>query len=361
MRAVLLLPVFLCGCIPFWLVPPDDVDDCEEARAIEFESSNPLDGADEVWPWAGELSLSTSDVALVEWTLFAGDVDVASGTSEETWLHRLAVPELAPSTEHRLVADAAQFGICPSQDRITSTFTTGPWGLPLESDDVAVGVPYRVDLDTFEEPLGVGALVGLYIRYIPWLARLEEDGSLLFGFYEDGYDSAQDRCYPTVSSPNALDLAGSRLVAVWDEVVFPARVVESGVLVTDVAFDVIVAPDGSSLAGGNLSGHVDTRPMDIYGGGDGELGDLCALFEGQMGEGCTACEDGEPFCWDLASRSVWGKTSTYPASNPMGSDMVPWSCADVIAHHTATGECEPQLLHWRDGDGGFSGCPDWTE
>ena len=148
---------------------------------------------------------------------------------------------------------------------------------------------------TIEEPPGVGGLLGGYIEQ-DLLVEVTDVADPLIDFM-GGLSEAgssppeQDLCAATA------DLADGDLSANPYFVVGPTELTmeASGVAITLFELEVsgVFVDDGDAIEDGEITGLIDTRPLDsLVGGGEGAVCDLVGSF----GASCEDCPDGDTFC-----------------------------------------------------------------
>ena len=210
---------------------------------------------------------------------------------------------LDASTDYELVTTDCR-------GRSVHPFRTGPLGeaLTLGPTDLT-GRAYAVDIGgaRWEEPPGIGALMGLYFSD-PILIGVEW------------------------SSPDVLDLLGGQGVEIsgqvtqftsqptWDFPIadfdtapfFSAQAPSITIEFNDVALiihefrlEATFSADGSVMGGGWVSGLGDTRYLGpVLNQGDNPDA-ACNITEG-FGAECIACPDGEPYCLPMSARDAQG-------------------------------------------------------
>jgi len=214
---------------------------------------------------------------------------------------------LAPDTEYTLWRSD-----CAVTESLV--FHTSTLGAPLEGGPEAlVGTTFRLDLvnATWVEPGALSTLLALYFN-TPILL---------------GVQYADSTNLDLLGAPGEVDNFGGveqqSGAATWDfpiqpfdqQPYFEAEVssitleYDSGgdtlqIPVQDFVFVGTVAPDGSELGGGQISGQADTRSLGVVLNSD-DPNAICEYAE-SLGVSCRACNDGQPYCLTIIGEDVKG-------------------------------------------------------
>ena len=265
----------------------------------EVQEVFPADGATGVYyrdPVRVELSREDANATLR--VLEDGAYEVPGVTTVEGMNLAWAGPPLSPETVYFVE-------VTHNCGRETSSFTTSEIGYHVSAD--LAGSTYAFDAAGAQWvlPVGVDILFGLVFQDYRLLLEVQSEAAdeiqFLGGVGFVGVPTlVQDQCVPT------FDLSGD-----WEDPYFVLEVAEMSLagadfdfLVTDATVTGSFASDGSRIAGGTLTGNVDTRNLaEAFGlpPGPNAVCDLLLPF----GAICTPCaSDGVPYCLDMQIRSA---------------------------------------------------------
>jgi hypothetical protein len=251
------------------------------------------------------------------------------------------------------------------EDTAPWTFTTGPYGTPLDgpAEGALIGANFHLNLGDadFTSPEGIGGVLGGVLSANPLMFSFMDTSNLALGDVhllgavgiENSDPVEQDLCTPTLhftyGEDGALD-GGDDNLATWDN---PNLVMEGSDLqlvvngndveVRDMSLSAVFHPDGDRFASGTFTGSIDAR----------DIGDLtetiCELAE------CIPCDsDGEPFCLDLAAENVSGPAFDFA--------IVPRTCVQIIDDDLGGVSCEDAAESFAiEGEAGYPKCPEWVE
>ncbi len=282
---------------------------------------------------------------------------------------------LEPSSEYLLTVTFE-----PSVGPIEVPFRTSAHGTPL--GDAAAGLADRVyafDLSeaVFEEPAGLAGVLESELDEANVLIGFTAESSTdageqpglhfltAVGIDEDG-DVVQDPCARTLGltwGPDGAAETDDDVPAWWDDprVQMGPRDLVFGVeeftaTVTEFLLEGTVHPELGDIRGITMAGNIDTRALDPLFNSEGETGIVCEMLEA-AGLDCEECGADEPGAFCVAARAhhlsaVW--LEDHPP-------LVHRTCADVLDHFAATGECAEGVVRWdADEDGVYELCPAWS-
>lgn len=268
----------------------------------------------------------------------------------------------------------------PDSPPLRISFRTSQHGLPISMDTGGLwGAVYRLDT--------TGAVVTQPAKAGPVLLNQVEEWNILLGIGEEStFDSesqpgvhiqaalgrpegdgfVQDPCGRTVSLTHGAD----GIVDTEDDV--PATFddprlelgpgdldVLVGLLPTHIAglnFTALFHPELTDLRDAVIEGTIDTRALDIlFFEEGGQEGITCALL-GTLDILCEECGGDNPGAFCLPVRAENAR-ATRVAMPPLQQH----TCADVIHHFDATGECSEQIaLFDPQKDGSYQLCPEYN-
>lgn len=253
----------------------------------ELEDIIPSDGAMGVATDALIIAVFDDEVTDGDWTLSVEGIKGSSALAADGGSATF-VPDADLDQE---TVYTVTYSVC--DDAGTSSFTTsGP------TDAAALpGRAYLVDYLDIEwvEPAGIEALLGadtiesLLIQVTSYDPKTESLG-LVGSLAEDlGAGPMQMACYEVMEFGSVDFSDNPTFVAGPSEMVVDAG---GGMILTleDLYYTATFGADASALYGVDITGYLDTRPLDSLG-----YGDICLLL-GAMGISCVPCSDGADEC-----------------------------------------------------------------
>ena len=224
----------------------------------------------------------------------AGDTEIDD--EQVTW-----TANMVPSTEH-----TATLTWCGGE--ASTTFTTSSTGAPLETD--VTGEAYALDLSTatWEEPAGLGALLGDALN-ATILVGVEEASDIidfLIAIPEAGTDE-QDFCSPTLDfDPISFDSSPFFEIGPAD---LPVNLMGFSLTIYDMNINGTFQPDGGGMDNIKIAGSLDLRDLedtlDELTGGIASDADAACDFALLLGVGCSACpSDGVENCLSVSLTDI---------------------------------------------------------
>jgi len=273
-------------------------DSAAPACTVTVEETVPADGAtDAHYRGAVEFVLSDPDPLATVEASFPGTL--TRSEDGETLSYAPDAP-LTPNTAY-----TATLSYCNGTHDVA--FTTSADGGPVTDVDGLIGRTYSFDLAAARivSPEGMNLVLSSVPQQPLLIGVLAIDGDTLDliegASVADGDVQAQDYCLATTDLPGA-DFAASpyfRLEADSATVsVGGAPVTVTGMVITGT-----FGADGTYLAGGTLSGLLDTRNMGVLVGDVGNPSAACDLMV-QAGIRCGDCPDGGRYCLDLVADQI---------------------------------------------------------
>ena len=281
---------------------------------------------------------------------------------------------LEPSADHLLT-----LVFSPSNGPIEVPFRTSAHGTLLGLD--AEGLRDRVfafDLSraVFEEPAGLAGMLESGL----------DDANVLLGFTADsqtdsadqpglhfltavgvmqGGEVVQDPCARTLSltwGPDGIVGTDDDAPAWWNDprIEMGPRDLTFGVeeftaTVTEFLLEGSMHPDLADLQGITIGGNIDTRALDPLFTSDGDDGIVCEMLAA-AGLECEECDAAEPGAFCVTARAHHVAADWLEGHPPLAHR----TCADVLDHFAATGECADGVVRWDvDQDGTYELCPSW--
>ena len=283
--------------------------------------------------------------------------------------------DLLPSSDYTLRVRVGAADSPPLQ----IGFSTSPHGLPIDPEVGGLwGSVFHVELSeaVMVEPASAGPLVFSQLDSWNLLLGVVEESSFAPGDQPgvhirmargrsvgDGW--VQDPCSRTAGltlGPDGLLGTEDDVAATWEDpriqlgpgdLDFAVGLVP--VSLKDLRFEGIFHPQLVDMRGFMVEGTVDTRALDIlFQAGEAE-GMTCSLLEALEIE-CEECggDNPGPFCLPIRTERVAGDRVSVPP-------LAPSTCADVIEHSLATGECSKDVEQWEPAaDGSYALCPEYS-
>jgi hypothetical protein len=265
---------------------------------VTVKESVPEQGAtDAYYRGAVEWRLSDPDPLATVEASFAGTL---SRSEDGEVLSYVPDAPLTPNTAY-----SATLSYCGGTEDLS--FTTSADGAPVTDVDGLLNRTYSFDLAAARivSPEGMNLVLSSVPQQPLLIGVVAIDGDTLDliegGSVVDGDVQAQDYCLATTDLPGAAFAESPyfRLEADTATVsVGGAPVTVTGMVITGT-----FAADGTYLAGGTLSGLLDTRNMGVLVGDVGNPSAACDLMV-QAGIRCGDCPDGGRYCLDLVADQI---------------------------------------------------------
>lgn len=274
--------------------PADTAPACE----VTVEETVPVDAAPSAhYRDAVEFHLSDPDPLATVTASFAGEMS----TSEDgTIVYYTPSAPLTPNTAYTATLES-----CAGTTALA--FTTSGDGLPLADEGGLVNRTWSFDLAAARivSPEGMNLVLST-VPQQPLLIGVValEAGTIDLieaGSVADAEVQTQDYCLSTTELPGA-EFAESPYFAL-SAAVATVYVGGAPVTVNDMVITGTFAADGTYIAGGKLSGILDTRNMGILVGDEGNPSAACDLMV-SAGIRCGDCPDGERYCLDLQADQI---------------------------------------------------------
>jgi hypothetical protein len=239
----------------------------------------------------------------------------------------------------------AVFRLDTSAALVTQPAKAGPILLgQIDSWNILIGIGENSNFDSESQP-------GVHMQSA--LGRIDGDG------FE------QDPCGRTVSltlGPDGLPDTADDLLATFDDPRIELSPGDIEVLVGQVPYHIgglhfsgLFHPDLTDMRSGVLGGTIDTRAIDmLFSKEGGQEGITCGLLE-TLDIACEECGGDYPGVFCLPMRAE-GVRATRVAMPPLEHH----TCASVIEHFDATGECAEQAdFYGPQADGSYADCPEF--
>lgn len=298
-RSLFLLPFLLTAC------PDPKADDTAitdtdgEGCDVQIDETIPVTGAiDADYRSSIEFHLSDPDPTATASSSVAGqswrnaDNDVVYFTPDAP---------LSPSTPYTV-----DLTYCGGTASIS--FTTSALGTSISDPEGTLkDKTYELLLSDARivEPDGIGSVLSSYLTQAILVGVVSVDTEIqMMGAIgvEDATPAMQDYCDPTIPFPSA-DFSEQPFFQIGPETT-TLSVAGYNITIEDLAISGTFASDGTYFGGGELSGTIDTRPLDPLLSETGEEGAICDLAV-SFGAACEACpSDGELFCLTLVADQI---------------------------------------------------------
>jgi len=368
--------LFLSAIVPVGMfsqacTSPGDDDDSTAEPDVVIVEANPEPGEDNFFfqsPLWVEFDRAPDSATI---SLSGPDGDVA-GTQEEDNNGRVArftpSADLTPSTDYTMTVSWA-----PAAQDLNVSFTTGPYGNTVGTEDDLIGATYNIDLANanFVEPPGVGPIlqsqigdIAIIFSPLPTSDFAAGEMHIVGAIGEDvGGTITQDTCNESLAftyGPDNVLGGGDDVPAGWDNPVLelgPTDLVISVQGINATIQDLVIIgtfhPDLVDMRGGTFAGKVDTRPLAPELDPEGGEGAICDLVEETIGVSCEECGGTVPgpFCLSVLADNI-------VAEEVPGLTVAERGCADILGD----ADCADNHADYdEDGDGAYELCPEFVQ
>ncbi|MES2644845.1 MAG: Ig-like domain-containing protein [Myxococcota bacterium] len=274
--------------------PEDTAPACE----VTVKETVPASAATGVYYRAAvEFHLSSPDPLATVSASFAG---VQSTSTDGTIVYYTPSAPLGQNTAY-----TATLASCAGDTEVA--FTTSADGAPLADESTLLNRTWSFDLAAARivSPEGMSLVLSSVPQQPLLIGVVSIDSGTLdlieAGSIANAETQTQDYCLATTDLPGA-DFSESP----YFHLTAPVATVSVGgapVTVSDMVITGTFAADGTYIAGGTLSGTLDTRGMGVLVGDEGNPSAACDLMV-QAGIRCGDCPDGERYCLELDADQI---------------------------------------------------------